>query len=64
MPAFASFAALPPGGRIYLHEVLLDDAKDGPLTPASFALAMTYFNGRGGEFQVRLSLPGRGESNG
>jgi cyclopropane fatty-acyl-phospholipid synthase-like methyltransferase len=48
--ASSSFAALPPGGRIYVHEVLLSDAKDGPLTPASFALAMTYFNGRGGQY--------------
>jgi hypothetical protein len=44
-----SYAALPPRGRVYVHEVLLDDMKDGPLTPASFSLAMTYFNGTGGQ---------------
>jgi hypothetical protein len=35
-----SFEALSPGGRIYLHEMLLEDTKDGPLTAASFSLGM------------------------
>jgi hypothetical protein len=35
-----SFAVLPPGGRIYLHELLLADTKDGPLAAASFSLVM------------------------
>lgn len=48
--AASSYAALPPGGRIFVHEVLMNDAKDGPLTPATFALAMTYFNRRGGQY--------------
>jgi hypothetical protein len=35
-----SFEALPPGGRIYLHEALLNDAGDGPLRTALFSLQM------------------------
>jgi cyclopropane fatty-acyl-phospholipid synthase-like methyltransferase len=35
-----SFEILPPGGRIYIHEMLLEDTKDGPLTTASYAIAM------------------------
>jgi hypothetical protein len=35
-----SFAALPPGGRIYAHEALLSDAGDGPLTVALFSMHM------------------------
>ncbi|MBV8083508.1 MAG: ubiquinone/menaquinone biosynthesis protein [Chloroflexi bacterium] len=35
-----AFAALPPGGRIYLHEMLLNDEHDGPLTAALFSLLM------------------------
>jgi hypothetical protein len=35
-----SFAALPPGGRIYVHEALLADTRDAPLTTALFSLAM------------------------
>jgi hypothetical protein len=29
---------LPPGGRIYLHEMLLNETKDGPLTATDFSL--------------------------
>lgn len=32
--------ALPPGGRIFLHEMLLGDGKDGPVPAASFSMAM------------------------
>jgi hypothetical protein len=35
-----SFETLPPGGRIYLHEALLNDAGDGPLRTALFSLQM------------------------
>jgi hypothetical protein len=45
-----SYAALPSRGRVYIHEVLLGETRDGPLTPASFSLAMTYFNGAGGQY--------------
>jgi len=31
---------LQPGGTICLHEMLLDDLKDGPLTVACFSIAM------------------------
>jgi 3-hydroxy-5-methyl-1-naphthoate 3-O-methyltransferase len=41
-----SFAALPPRGRIYLHEMLLDDERDGPLTPALFSLLMLGTRGK------------------
>lgn len=37
------FEALEPGGRIFLHEMLLEDTKDGPLTAAAFSLSMSYF---------------------
>jgi len=35
-----AFEALPSGGRIFLHEMLLNDAKDGPVPAASFSIAM------------------------
>lgn len=38
-----SFEVLPPGGRIYVHEVLLDDAKDAPLAATSFSMNMMFF---------------------
>ncbi|MCB2065708.1 MAG: methyltransferase domain-containing protein [Erythrobacter sp.] len=38
--AAKSFAALPPGGRIFLSEILMDDALDGPWQAASFSLMM------------------------
>jgi acetylserotonin N-methyltransferase len=38
--AARAFAALAPGGRIMLHEMLLDDAGDGPVTAAAFSLLM------------------------
>lgn len=33
-------AILPPGGRIYLHEMLINDSGDGPLTAAAFSVLM------------------------
>jgi hypothetical protein len=35
-----AFEALPSGGRIMLHEMLLDDDGDGPMTAASFSMLM------------------------
>ena len=35
-----AFETLPPGGTICLHEMLLSEAKDGPLTVACFSIAM------------------------
>ncbi len=35
-----AFEALPSGGRIFLHEMLLSDGKDGPVPAASFTMAM------------------------
>jgi len=50
--AHGAFKALPPGGRIYLHEMLLNDSKDGPLTPALFSLLMLVGT-RGKQFSGR-----------
>jgi acetylserotonin N-methyltransferase len=44
--ACRSRAVLPAGGRIYLHEMLLNDAHDGPLTPALFSLLMLGTRGK------------------
>ena len=38
--AHRAFEALPAGGRILLHEMLLDDTRDGPLGPLCFSLQM------------------------
>lgn len=38
--AARAFEALPSGGRILLHEMLLDDEGDGPVTAASFSMLM------------------------
>ena len=35
-----AFAALPKGGRIFLHEQLMADTLDGPVTTASFSVLM------------------------
>ena len=47
-----AFAALPVGGRILLHEMLLDDSGDGPLTTAAFS-ALMLANTRGRQFTFR-----------
>jgi O-methyltransferase domain len=39
-----SFRILPPGGRLYLHEMLLAETRDGPLPAALFSLAMLIAN--------------------
>ena len=40
MLARRSYETLPPGGTICLHEMLLSEGKDGPLTVACFSIAM------------------------
>jgi hypothetical protein len=41
--AAKSFEALPPGGQIYLHEMLLDDTKVGHRTATAFSMNMLFF---------------------
>jgi acetylserotonin N-methyltransferase len=41
-----SFEMLPPGGRIFIYEVLLDDTKDGPLLAAAFSMDMFSLKGK------------------
>jgi SAM-dependent methyltransferase len=51
--------ALNPGGALFVHEFLLDDAMDGPLFPALFALNMLVQTPRGQAYregQVRAML--------
>ena len=47
--ASAAFNALPPGGRIFLHEMLLDDSGNAPRTTAAFS-ALMLANTRGRQF--------------
>jgi acetylserotonin N-methyltransferase len=47
-----AFAVLPSGGRIILHEQLLNDTQDGPLATASFSVLMLR-----GTFGKQYSLP-------
>jgi acetylserotonin N-methyltransferase len=57
-----AYAALPPGGKIFLHEMLLDDSGDGPLTTAAFSTLMLA-NTRGRQFtfqQVKSMLESAG----
>jgi predicted O-methyltransferase YrrM len=37
-----SFEALPAGGRIYIHEILLSDPKDGPVVATSLSMCMIW----------------------
>ncbi|HEU4535888.1 MAG TPA: methyltransferase, partial [Polyangiaceae bacterium] len=37
-----SYDALPPGGRLFVYEMLLSDAQDGPLTAALFSMCMVH----------------------
>jgi 3-hydroxy-5-methyl-1-naphthoate 3-O-methyltransferase len=37
-----SFEALPPGGRLFIYEMLLSDSQDGPLTAALFSMCMVH----------------------
>ncbi|HEV7716361.1 MAG TPA: methyltransferase, partial [Steroidobacteraceae bacterium] len=47
-----AFAALPAGGRIYLHEMLLDDTGNAPRTTAAFSMLMLVST-RGRQFTFR-----------
>jgi acetylserotonin N-methyltransferase len=47
-----AFEALPVGGRIYIHEMLLEDGANGPLAPALYSLSM-----RIGTLGKQFSLP-------
>jgi acetylserotonin N-methyltransferase len=37
-----AFEALPAGGRVMVHEMLLSDTKDGPLAAAAYSMAMVF----------------------
>ncbi|MBD2436643.1 methyltransferase [Nostoc sp. FACHB-110] len=50
--ARSSFAALPKGGKIYLHEILLSDTKDSPLVATAFSLCMVWVT-EGKQFTAR-----------
>ena len=57
-----SFAALPPGGRIMLHEILMNDDGTGDLVPAAFSMLM-LLGTRGKQFslpELRVFLEGAG----
>ena len=45
-----SFAALEPGGRIVIHEVLYDDDKRGPFIAAAFSMGMLGWSVDGGQY--------------
>ena len=58
--------ALKPGGKILIHEFILDNTMDGPLFPALFALNMLIGTDKGqaySEAQLRKMLKKRGVSN-
>jgi len=40
-----AFKALPSGGKIYIHEMLMNDSGDGPVGPALYALMMRIGTG-------------------
>ena len=47
-----AFDAVPDGGRVYVHETLLDDGRDGPTAAASLSLRM-MLGTRGSQFTFR-----------
>jgi hypothetical protein len=52
-----SFVALPSGGTIYIHEMLLNDSKDGPLAATAFSLNMVLVaNGKQFSKQEAIEL--------
>jgi O-methyltransferase domain/Dimerisation domain len=56
-----SFGVLPSGGRLYLHEMLLDDDGAGPVTPASFSVLMLGTQGQQFTFpELKTMLEGAG----
>jgi hypothetical protein len=42
----SSYAALPAGGRLFIHEILLNDAQDGPVAAAMFSTMMLGTRGK------------------
>jgi hypothetical protein len=48
-----SFESLPPGGRIVVHETLLDDDKSGPLAAAGYNAGMILWSADGGQYSGR-----------
>jgi acetylserotonin N-methyltransferase len=42
----SAFKALPPGGRLFIHEILLNDSQDGPLPAALFSVMMLSTRGK------------------
>jgi hypothetical protein len=48
-----SFESLPPGGRIVVHEMLLDEDKTGPFTAVGFNIAMLVWSQDGGQYSGR-----------
>lgn len=47
-----SYEALPPGGRIYLHEMLLNETKDGPLAATGFSLISFTISWQGKQYSA------------
>jgi cyclopropane fatty-acyl-phospholipid synthase-like methyltransferase len=48
-----SFGSLPAGGRIVVHETLLDDDKAGPLVAAGYCVSMLLWSPDGGQYSGR-----------
>jgi acetylserotonin N-methyltransferase len=44
--ATSAFNALPAGGRLFIHEMLLNDSQDGPLPAALFSVMMLGTRGK------------------
>jgi acetylserotonin N-methyltransferase len=60
----SSFSALPSGGRIYVHEMLLNDTHDGPLEAALFSIVMLTTRGKqfsAAELEAMLARVGFGD---
>ena len=52
------YDALPPGGTILLHEILLDEDKSGPLMAANFSVTMlVYEKGKQYTFTEFKNMP-------
>lgn len=47
-----SFEALPPGGKIYLHEELVNDSRDGPLETMLYSMNMVAWTGEGKQYSL------------
>ena len=63
--AASAFKALPSGGRIHLHEMLINDDGSGPLAPAAFSMMM-LLGTKGRQYSLaehRATLEGAGFRN-